>query len=130
LESKTQGRKACSICRSQLFQRQEKAASVRPEKTTGSIDTCHNLPRHGTRDAWLHLQTFSDFFSALGAAMNAVTRPPAASSSAKSHDLSDNELADVVKKDVADKQFLVMADMTPSIHDDRATFQSQSSLRC
>jgi hypothetical protein len=67
-------------------------------------------------------------FSIPRAAMNTVIRPPAVSSSAKSYNLSNDELADIIKKDIADKQFLVTADMTLSIYDDRATFQDGSSL--
>jgi hypothetical protein len=82
----------------------------------------------GRRDMLATLVVAAVLSNTPRAAMNTVARPPAVSSSAKSYNLSNDELADIIKKDIADKQFLVTADMTLSIYDDRATFQDGSSL--
>lgn len=54
--------------------------------------------------------------------------PSDAASNEKLYNLSNEELAEIIKRDCRERQFLCTADMTRAIYDDAATFKDGSDI--
>jgi hypothetical protein len=81
----------------------------------------------GLTDFVMALQPTNDLIF-ISQQTNAIPSTAAAKCTKKRYNLPNDELADIIKRDCRERQFLFTADMTRAIYDDAATFKDGSDI--